>query len=154
MRLRTLAAALLLCLAFALPARAGTTLASEVLLGCPGSPTQFVVSSASLTSATKIITGTASKQTYLCDVTIVAPNNTVAFGEGTGTNCGTGNHLLGTTATTFAASGGFVLNNATAPGVGLVKPGLMASTATAADDVCVIAGSATQVTIYGWYIQQ
>ena len=141
--------AALCCLA--LPARAAF-LPGGV---CTGVTTQLVESSASLTSATKIITGAASKQTYLCDVTIIAPNNEVQFQEGTGTNCATGTQMLGQTSGSLGAVGnGHIFDNATAPGVGLVKPGLFMQSATAGDDVCVIAKSATQVTIILFWAQQ
>ncbi|MBZ5540693.1 MAG: hypothetical protein LAN61_09265 [Acidobacteriia bacterium] len=96
----------------------------------------------SLTANTQIITGAASKQTYVCSINLVAGAATnVAVVEGTGTTCATGIAGMagGTTAATgwnFAANGGLTQGN----GVGAIM-----RTATAADNVCILVSAANQV---------
>jgi hypothetical protein len=133
--------------AWTVTANAGTgTFAVAQPMGCAGQAVSSTnVTPFSLTASAQVIAGSSGKQTYICAINITAPDNAVALVEGTGTNCGTGTAGMagGTTAAT-----GWVFNNATAPGVGLVEGtgrGVVARTATAADNVCLIVGAATQV---------
>ena len=102
----------------------------------------------SLTANTQIITGAASKQTYVCSINLVVGAATnVAVVEGTGTTCATGTTGMagGATAATgwnFAANGGI------AQGTGL---GAIMRTATAADNVCIFVSAANQVSgVISW----
>jgi hypothetical protein len=112
-------------------------------LGCAGASIANTVSTPiNVTTSTQIVSGAVGKQTYLCSINLIAgaPDN-VALVEGSGTICGTGTAGIagGTTAATgwnFAANGGLTLGN----GVGMV-----ARTATAADNVCLFVGSGAQV---------
>ncbi len=94
------------------------------------------------TTAVTLITGVASKQTYICSINIVvAGANNVALVEGTAAGCATGTAGMagGATAATgwnFAANGGLT------QGTGVGAP---FRTATAADNVCVLQSAATQV---------
>jgi hypothetical protein len=96
----------------------------------------------SLTANTRIITGAASKQTYICSINLlVSAADNVALVEGTGTTCATGTAGMagGATAATgwnLAANGGL------AQGSGL---GAIMRTATAADDVCLVVSGTAQV---------
>ncbi len=96
----------------------------------------------SLTANTQIITGAASKQTYICSINLVVGAATnVAVVEGTGTTCATGTAGIfgGATAATgwnFAANGGI------AQGTGF---GAIGRTSTAADNVCIFVSAANQV---------
>lgn len=96
----------------------------------------------SLTANTQIITGAASKKTYVCEVHLIAAAATnVALVEGTGTVCATGIAGMagGSTAATgwnLAANGGLVLGNG-----GFA----VAVTATAADNVCILVSAANQI---------
>jgi hypothetical protein len=112
-------------------------------LGCAGASIANTISTPiSVTTNTQIISGAVGKQTYLCSINLIAgaPDN-VALVEGTGTICGSGTAGIagGTTAATgwnFAANGGLTLGN----GFGMV-----ARTATAADNLCLFVGSGAQV---------
>ncbi len=94
------------------------------------------------TTAVTLITGVASKQTYICSINlVVAGANNVALVEGTAAGCATGTAGMagGATAATgwnFAANGGLTMGS----GVGTPF-----RTATAADNVCVLQSAATQV---------
>jgi len=102
-------------------------------------------------STTTIITGTASKQTYICGIFLVAAAATnINLVEGTGTNCSSVSAGLigGSTAATganLAANGGFVVF-----GGGY----WVAKTATLADNVCYIASAGNQVSGVIKYVQQ
>lgn len=104
----------------------------------------------SLTTNTQIITGTASKQTYICSINIVvAAATNVAIVEGTGSTCGTGTAGMagGSTAATgwnFAANGGLTLGNGDS---------WVIKTATAADNVCILVSAANQVSGSIKYVQ-
>lgn len=104
----------------------------------------------SLTANTQIITGTASKQTYICSINIVvAAATNVAIVEGTGSTCGTGTAGMagGSTAATgwnFAANGGLTLGNGDS---------WVIKTATAADNVCILVSAANQVSGSIKYVQ-
>jgi len=112
-------------------------------LGCAGASIANTISTPiSVTTTTQIISGAVGKQTYLCSINLVAgaPDN-VALVEGTGTICGTGTAGIagGTTAATgwnFAANGGLTLGNGFS---------MVARTATAADNVCLMVSSGAQV---------
>jgi hypothetical protein len=104
-----------------------------------------------LTANTQLITGTASKQTYICSEHLVsaAPDN-IALVEGTGTVCGTGTAGMmgGATAATgdnLGATGGFIQ-----PPTGRA----FTWTATAGDNVCLLVSGATQVSGVITYVQQ
>jgi len=86
--------------------------------------------------------GCSRQAAYLCSINLIAgaPDN-VALVEGTGTICGTGTAGIagGTTAATgwnFAANGGLTLGNGFS---------MVARTATAADNVCLMVSSGAQV---------
>jgi len=104
----------------------------------------------SLTTNTQIITGTASKQTYICSINIVvAAATNVALVEGTGTVCATSIAGMagGSTAATgwnFAANGGLTLGNGDS---------WVIKTATAADNVCILVSAANQVSGSIKYVQ-
>ena len=112
-------------------------------LGCAGSSIANTMSTPiNVTTNTQIISGAVGKQTYLCGINLIAgAADNVALVEGTGTVCGTGTAGIacGTTAATgwnFAANGGLTSGN----GVGIV-----ARTATAADNVCLLVSTGAQV---------
>jgi hypothetical protein len=112
-------------------------------LGCAGASIANTTSTPiSLTANTQIISGASGKQTYVCSINLISgAANNVALVEGTGTTCGLGTAGLagGTTAATgwnFAANGGLTLGN------GL---GMIARTATAADNVCLFVSDSAQV---------
>jgi hypothetical protein len=102
------------------------------------------------TSNQLLVSGTASKKIYICSINIVvAAATNVALVEGTTTTnaCDTGTAGMagGATAATgwnFAANGGL------AQGAGM---GAIAITATAADNVCLFASAANQVSgVISW----
>ncbi len=105
----------------------------------------------SQTAGAQLITGTASKQTYICDlfyVTATAQN--IALVEGTGTVCATGAAGMagGATAATgqnWAANQGFVK-----PATGYWQ----FKTATAADNVCLLQSGTGQISGGGSYVQK
>ena len=112
-------------------------------LGCAGAGIANTTSTpVSITAGTQIITGASSKQTYICSINLVAGSaDNVALVEGTGSPCGTSAVGMagGSTAATgwnFAANGGLTLGN----GLGIV-----ARTATTADNVCLLVSSGAQV---------
>jgi hypothetical protein len=104
-----------------------------------------------LTATGQIITGTSSKQTYICSLSLVVNGaDNIALVEGTGTNCGTSTAGMagGTTAATgwnFAANGGL------AHGAGI---GPVYRTATAADNVCILASGSSQISGSAMYVQE
>jgi len=112
-------------------------------LGCAGASIANTTSTPiNITANTQIITGVSSKQTYVCSINLVAgAGDNVALVEGMGTICGTSTAGIagGATAATgwnFAANGGLALGN----GLGIV-----ARTATAADNVCLLVSSSGQI---------
>jgi hypothetical protein len=114
-------------------------------------PSVYIVNFATTTTTT-MISGTASKQTYLCGISILPVSAAVNLNivEGTGTNCSTISAGLigGTTAATgpnIAANGGFVMFNGGS---------WVAKTATAADNVCFMASASSQVSGVIKYVQQ
>ncbi len=104
-----------------------------------------------LTAGGQIITGTASKQTYICSAFLVtATAQNIALVEGTGTVCATGIAGMagGTTAATgqnWAANGGFFGGNGRA---------WIFKTATAADNVCLLLSGSGQTSGSVTYVQQ
>lgn len=127
----------------------GTTIA--LTDPCQGSAGSYTPINIAASGSIRIIAGSATKQTYICQFHI--NNNTaegVALTEGTGTNCGTSTVGIvgGTTAATgynFAANGGI--------SVGVGRSWVM-KTATAADDVCLNPGASTQLTGGVRWVQQ
>lgn len=112
-------------------------------LGCAGASIVNTMSTPiNITASTQIIAGVSSKQIYVCSLNLVAgAGDNVALVEGTGTTCATGTAGIagGATAATgwnFAANGGLALGN------GL---GIIARTATAANNVCLLVSSSGQV---------
>ena len=96
----------------------------------------------SQTASVQIITGAASKQTYICSVIIFsATAQSVNLVEGTGTTCATG--IAGLTGGTTAATGmSLAANGSLSRGTGT---GLTTFTATSADNVCLLQSSTGQV---------
>lgn len=109
----------------------------------------------SLTASGQIITGTASKKTYVCSIDLVtATAQNIALVEGTGTTCATNIFGLagGTTAATgwnFAANGGLIPGS----GIGTVAFGSGDANATAAN-VCLLLSSTGQTSGTFGYVQQ
>jgi hypothetical protein len=111
--------------------------------GCAGqSVANTTVTPINLAASGQILTGVSAKKFYICSINIVvAAANNVALVEGTGTVCATSiAGMAGGTSTgagwNFAANGGLTLGNG---------QGLVLKTATAADNVCLILSSGTQV---------
>ena len=104
-----------------------------------------------LTAGGQVITGAASKQTYICSMELItATAQNIALVEGTGTVCATGIAGMagGTTAATgwnFGANGGFV------KGIGA---NWVFKTATAADNVCLLLSGTGQTSGSIQYVQQ
>lgn len=127
----------------------GTNLQGLYLDPCKrGAKTRFTIN---LTASGQIITGTASKKTYICDLDIVtATAQNIALVEGTGTTCATGTAGMagGTTAATgwnFAANGGLTKGN----GDGAV----FSADSAAADNVCLLLSGSGQTSGNGHYVQ-
>ncbi len=112
-------------------------------LGCAGQSLANTKKAAlSQTASAQIITGVASKQTYICSIVIFsATAQSVNFIEGTGTTCATGG--AGLTGGTTAATGmSLAANTGVSHGNGT---GLTTFTATAADNVCLLQSGSGQV---------
>jgi hypothetical protein len=112
-------------------------------LGCAGQSIANTKKAViSQTASAQIITGAASKQTYVCSILLVsATAQSVNFVEGTGTTCATG--IAGMTGGTTAATGmSLAANGGVSRGVG---NGLTAFTTTAANNVCLLQSSTGQV---------
>ena len=112
-------------------------------LGCAGAGIANTISTPiNITANTQIISGVLAKQTYVCSVNlIVGAGDKVALVEGTGATCGssTAGMAGGATAVTgwnFAANDGLALGNG---------QGVVARTATAADNVCLLVSGTAQV---------
>ena len=103
-----------------------------------------------LTASGQIITGAASKKTYICSLILVsAAANNVALVEGTGTTCATSIAGMsgGTTAATgwnFGANGGLTIGNG---------DGGVFQTATNANNVCLLLSAASQVSGTASWVQ-
>ena len=112
-------------------------------LGCAGASVANTTSTpVSITASTQIITGTLSKQTYVCALNlIVSAADNVALVEGTGSTCGTS--TAGMAGGSIAATGwNFAANGGLTMGTGI---GPVIRTATAADDVCLLVSTGAQV---------
>ena len=112
-------------------------------LGCAGAGIANTMSTPiNVTANTQIISGASGKQTYICSINLISSAaDNVALVEGTGSTCGTSTAGMagGSTAATgwnFAANGGLTLGS----GIGIV-----ARTATAADNVCLLVSDGGQV---------
>ncbi|MBZ5703263.1 MAG: hypothetical protein LAN84_15630, partial [Acidobacteriia bacterium] len=109
--------------------------------------TAFVINQ---TAGAQVITGAASKQTYICSIFYVtATAQNVALVEGTGTVCATGTAGMagGATAATgqnWAANEGW-----TNPATGFWH----FKTATAADNLCLLQSGTGQISGGGSYVQ-
>ena len=108
-----------------------------------------------LTASGQIITGTASKKTYICSINLIsATAQNVALVEGTGSTCGTNTYGLagGTTAATgwnLAANGGLTLGGGEAFVIGGD-----ADTNGSAANVCLLSSSTGQISGTLTYAQQ
>ena len=108
-----------------------------------------------LTASGQIITGAASKRTYICSIRLLtATAQNIALVEGTGSVCATNIFGLdgGTTAATgwnFAANGGL----AEGAGAGTVMSPSADTNATAAN-VCLLLSGSGQVSGHVTYVQQ
>lgn len=129
------------------PSLAGNDVANEPCL--TGTKAKVAISQA---TSTQIITGAASKKTYVCSIAINgADAENISIVEGTGTLCATGIAAVlgGTTAAAgmnLAANGGITLGN----GRGTV---MMADNA-AADNVCILQSGTGRVAGVLTYVQQ
>lgn len=115
-------------------------------------PVALAINQSSSSTAT-IISGAASKHTYICSIFLIsATAQNVNIVAGTGTNCGTTVHagfFGGTTAATgpnLAANTGWTLGN----GAAVVAGG----TDTAADNVCLQSSGSGQISGVLTYVQQ
>jgi len=104
------------------------------------------------TASTQIITGTSGKQTYVCflQFALSAVADNVALVEGTGSTCASS--TAGMAGGSTAATGWNLLAN------GSVTAGSIQAwafkTVTAADNVCLLASSAAQISGVVQYVQQ
>ena len=125
--------------------KALTVSLSPNALGCAGqSLTNTNVKPVNITATTRIITGTASKKTYICaiDLVVSAADN-VALLEGTQTSTACDTSATGMAGGATAATGwNFAANGGIAKGNG---QGILYLTATAADDVCLFVSASAQV---------
>ena len=105
----------------------------------------------SLTASGQLITGTASKQTYICSADLItATAQNIALVEGTGTTCATG--IAGMAGGTTAATGwNLAANDGLVKGVG---SNWVFKTATAADNVCLLLSGTGQTSGSVQYVQQ
>lgn len=105
-----------------------------------------------LTASGKLISGVSNKTTYICflQFSLSGTADNVALVEGTGSTCAT--NTAGMAGGATAATGWNLLAN------GSVTAGNMAywafSSATRADDVCLLASSAAQISGVIQYVQQ
>jgi hypothetical protein len=111
--------------------------------GCGGAGVANTTSTPiSITANSRIITGAASKQIYICSLNlIVSAADNVALVEGIGSICGTSTTGMagGSTAATgwnFAANGGLTMGAGNGPVI---------RTSTLADDVCLLVSGGAQV---------
>ncbi len=108
-----------------------------------------------LTASGQVITGTASKKTYICSIDVgTATAQSIALVEGTGTTCATNTFGLagGTTAATgwsLAANGGLTKGS----GLGTVYSPSADTNATAAN-VCLLLSGSGQASGQITYVQQ
>jgi hypothetical protein len=137
------------------PANASTNIAQiagSTVVADPCQVNARSVALINLTASGQIITGISAKQTYICflQFALSATADNVALVEGTVTTCGTG--TAGMAGGTTAATGWNLLAN------GSVTAGAMQNwsfkTATLADNVCLLASSAAQISGTVQYVQQ
>jgi len=96
------------------------------------------------TAGAQIITGTASKKTYICSINLVtATAQNIAIVEGTGVTCGTGTAGVSTGGTTAATGWNLAANGGLTQGSGLGV--IMAADSAAADNVCILQSGTGQV---------
>jgi len=114
-----------------------------ITAGCAGATVGNTTSTPiSITASGQIITGTSGKQTYVCSINLITSTaDNIALVEGTGSACATSVAGMagGATAATgwnLASNGGLTLGNG---------QGIVARTATLADNVCLLVSSAAQV---------
>ena len=130
----------------ATPVAADTALVvglSPNTLGCAGqSIANTKKATLSQIASAQIITGAASKQTYICSIVIFsATAQSVNLVEGTGTTCATG--IAGLTGGTTASTGmSLAANGSLSRGTGA---GLTTFTAAAASNVCLLQSGTGQV---------
>jgi hypothetical protein len=111
-------------------------------------------SAVNLTASGQIITGSAGNQAYICSMVLVlsATADNVALVEGTGSTCGTNTAGMAGGATT---STGW---NLPANAILTATPGpanvFYYKTATAGDNVCLLASSAAQISGAVYYVEQ
>lgn len=107
------------------------------------------------TGTTALVTGVSAKKIYVCSISLIVPSAvSVSLAEGSSSTCGTSNQaaVIGVatsgTATNgmpLAANGGFTLGNGT---------GTVASTATAANYLCLFQSGTVQIAGNLTYVQQ
>lgn len=119
-----------------------TQMAGSTVVADPCKVNAKVYTLINVTANTQLITGTASKKTYICALNIVvAAATNVAIVSGTGSVCATstvGNISGGTTAATgwnFAANGGIALGNGDST---------ISATTVNADNLCILVSAANQ----------
>lgn len=105
----------------------------------------------SLAASGQVITGVASKQTYICHLSIVsATAQNIALVEGTGSTCGTS--TVGMAGGATAATGwNLFLGENIVEGIGA---NWTEATATAGDNVCLLSSSTGQISGVIDYVQQ
>lgn len=105
-----------------------------------------------LTASGQLITGTAAKQTYICwlQFSISATADNVALVEGTGSTCGTSTAGMAGGATTGTGWNLLASGSVTSGTGGL----WVFKTATLADNVCLLASSAAQISGIVKYVKQ
>jgi hypothetical protein len=131
-------------------------LASDQKVGDPCTyqlKTSFNINTASAT--TGLVAGVSAKKIYVCSIAVIAPSAvSVSLSEGSSTTCGTSNQAgvmgvatNGTAANgmALAANGGFTYGNGT---------GTVASTATAANAICLFQSGTAQLAGNLTYVQQ
>ena len=102
----------------------------------------------SLTANTQIVTGSASRHTYVCSINlVVAAATNVALVSGTGSVCATG--IAGMAGGTTAATGwNLAANGGLAQGTGV---GVIARSAAVGDNVCILVSAANQTSgVMSW----
>jgi len=109
---------------------------------CQTQAHRYTTINISTAANTKIVTGTASKKTYVCHLFLFAAGtDNVGIVDGTGTNCATG--PVGVIGGATAAAGiNLAANQGWIDGNGA---GAVAATATNADDLCLITSAAVQL---------
>jgi len=141
-----------------------TNTSGQIILGAQtaaagGDPcTSATKSNAAFSSASgtfAIVTGVSAKKIYVCSIVAVTPSAvSISLAEGSSSTCGTSNQaaVIGV-ATSGTASQGmpFAANGGLALGTGA---GTIASTATAADYLCIFQSGTAQIAGNVSYVQQ